>query len=142
MKKRHVIVKMVVALLATVVIGFGTQFASAKDNDIGYKFKVYGWMANGKETEGRYRQTDSIDNSWKVQLKTSGEGQGTITGFWLENSSAQNVSQTEYVKQGEGPHYQKPFASANKRDVWLTAQNNNFNGESYTVKGIWDEETW
>ncbi|WP_369347154.1 DUF2712 domain-containing protein [Amylolactobacillus amylophilus] len=29
-----------------------------------------------------------------------------------------------------------------KKTVWLTGENNNYNGVTYSVAGVWDEETW
>lgn len=128
------------AVLAGVISVPITSFAS--NDDIDFSFKIYSYHQNGKEADGRYRQTEDINNPWKVRLDNSGEGKGTITRFWLENSSAHNVSVSKDVKQGNGPYYTNPDTGANKRTVWLTAENNNFNGSSYTVSGIWDEETW
>lgn len=142
MVKRKLVLKIVLALLITTVVGFGTSSAFASNNKIDYSFKVYGYWFNGKAPDGRYRETDNVNNSWKVRLEHSGEGSGTITTFWLENASSGNVTISKDVKQGNGPYYTNPYTSANKTTVWLTAQNNNYNGDSYTVSGYWDEETW
>ncbi|GIN96133.1 hypothetical protein J6TS1_20030 [Siminovitchia terrae] len=141
MKKVNKITK--IFLIAIIALGVSIPLNTLASNDnIGYSFKIYAYQQNGKEKNGRYRQTKSVDNPWKVKLNSSGEGKGTITRFWIENSSAKNVSMSRNVKQGAGAYYTNPYASANQRDVWLTGENNNYNGKSYTVSGIWDEETW
>lgn len=141
--------KLFVRIIATVLLSIGvvggigfTQVALASNDSISFSFKIYSFWQNGKEKEGRYRQTDDINNPWKVRLDKSGEGAGTISEFWLENASASNVSSVRAVKQGNGAYYDNPFYGANKTTVWLTGQNNNYNGDMYNVSGIWDEETW
>lgn len=142
MKKQF---KKVTKLFLAAIIALGVYIplnTLASDDDIAYKFTIYSYQKNGKEKNGRYRQTSYVDNPWKVRLDSSGEGKGTYTRFWLENASATNVSIEKNVKQGAGAYYTNPYSSANKTDVWLTGENNNYNGKSYTVSGIWDEETW
>ncbi|WP_226681579.1 DUF2712 domain-containing protein [Sutcliffiella horikoshii] len=141
MRKYSKITKLAcVAVIAGAVSIPFTSFAT--NDDVPYEFKIYGYQQNGKEADGRYRQTKSVDNTWKVKLNKTGEGSGSVTRFWIEDSSARNVSIHKDVKQGNGEYHTSPYASANERTVWLTAQNNNYNGTSYTVEGIWDEEIW
>ncbi|MFS0646899.1 DUF2712 domain-containing protein [Siminovitchia sp. 179-K 8D1 HS] len=141
MKKAKKFIKL--SLIAIIALGVSIPLSSlASNDDIGYKFTIYSYHKNGKEKIGRYRQTKSVDNPWKVRLDSSGEGKGTITRFWIENASARNVSMSRDVKQGVGAYYTNPYAQANQTDVWLTGENNNYNGKSYTVSGVWDEETW
>lgn len=141
MKRLNKITKL--ACIAVIAGGISVPFnAFATDDNIGYNFTIYGYQQNGKEADGRYRQTADVNNPWKVKLTSSGEGAGTITRFWIEDSSASNVSISKDVAQGNGAYYTDPYSSANGRTVWLTAENNNYNGSSYSVSGIWDEETW
>lgn len=135
------IVKLTGAALMAVGVILPMNTLAANDN-IDFSFKIGILHANGKEKAGRYRQTTSTDNPWKVKLDSSGEGKGTVTRFWLENASAGNVSTTRNATQGKGAYYTDAYLSANKRDVWLTGENNNYNTTSYTVSGKWDEETW
>lgn len=72
---------------------------------------------------------------------TSGEGKGTYTRFWLENYDEDNVSDFIKAKQGDAATYEKAYGTASKVTVYLTGENNNFNGDKYNVTGIWDEET-
>ncbi|MDF0479540.1 DUF2712 domain-containing protein [Vagococcus sp. PNs007] len=116
--------------------------ALATDDNISFNFRVPSYQSNGHEATGQYRQTTHTDNQWKVKLLKSGEGKGTITKFWLENKNDTNVSKTVNAKQGSGPYYKDAYKSASQINVWLTAENNNFNGDSYNVSGNWDEETW
>src|SRR5699024_8258081 len=100
MKKQF---KKITKLVLISAVALGIYFplnTLASDDDIGFSFKIYSYQKNGKEANGRYRQTSYIDNPWKVKLNSSGEGKGTITRFWLENSSASNVSAGVNVKQG------------------------------------------
>ncbi len=72
----------------------------------------------------------------------TGEGSNTITNYWMENSATTNVTPTVSVTQGKGYYYENAYSSANGTTVYLTAENNNFNGSAYNVSGYWDEETW
>lgn len=135
---------MYVLLMSIFILSSAYTTALAGDNNISFKFRIPGGSGkpNGQETDCRYRQTKSYDNPWKVNLKESGEGAGTRTEFWLEKSSGKNVAPVVSVKQGAGAYYREAFPSASQTNVYLTAQNNNENGKSYTVSGCWDEETW
>ncbi|KRK37627.1 hypothetical protein FC62_GL001241 [Amylolactobacillus amylotrophicus DSM 20534] len=118
----------------------GTVYAS--NDSISFKFTVSPWQQNGKAAGGRYRQTTHPENPWKVKLNSSSEGSGTITRFWLEDASANNVSTSVDATQGLGPYYTNALTTASQKTVWLTGENNNYNGVTYSVAGVWDEETW
>lgn len=118
----------------------GTLVASASNDNIGFKFRIMTYQMNSN-TAGRYRQTTNPDNKWKVNLLKSGEGKGTITTFFLENDFGLNLSKGHQVKQGSGNHYYSAYANASKKYIFLSAENNNWNNNSYMVSGNWDEET-
>ena len=112
----------------------------ASDDEIAYEFIVQSAKQNSR-SKPRFRQTRNTDNQWKIRLDESGEGKGTITTFWLEVKDGTNVSKAVDIKQGNSAVKVTPKETANRRDVYLTAENNNFNLKSYRAKGIWDEET-
>lgn len=118
------------------------SLVEAKDDNISYKFRIGSYQTNGQDPNGRYRETGDVNNPWKVKMTSSGEGSGTVTNYWLENSNDDNVSSSVSVKQGKGFYYNNPNSSANKTTVYLTAENNNYDGSAYNVAGYWDEETW
>mgnify|MGYP002516455990 CR=1 FL=1 len=99
-------------------------------------------LRNCYNDEIQYRQTDSVDNPWKVNLAYNSEGNNTIATFWLAKENKTRVSTTHNVHQGSGDHYYRPYASANKTNVRLAVENNNNTNVSYYVSGTWDEETW
>lgn len=113
----------------------------ASDDKWGYAFKIKGYQENTR-TGPRFRQTNNTANPWKVALEKSNEGgKGSITTFWLEVKSGKNVSTSVNAKQGHAPYYTSAYSDANHVDVYLTAQNNNYNARFYDVSGHWDEET-
>ena len=145
MKKKNKLKVIVVLGLLITLIGFN-KIGIAGDDNIGWSFTINPYHANSYST-GRYRQTKSTSNPWKVKLNESGEGKGTITTFWLakqvEPQYWQVASVTKNVKQGEKKAtYSGANKSANQSTVSLAAENNNYSANSYTAKGIWDEETW
>ena len=91
-----------------------------------------------------YRDTNSIADPFRVKLDKSDEpknnGKNTITRFWLENKSRDNISKTMDVTLNEGYYRQNPYKEANKKRVYLTAENNNYNANVYTIEGQWKEE--
>ena len=124
------------ALLSTSAI------AAYQDNDINYSFRIQGSVDNAQEKTGRFRDTRENTNSWKVQLKKSGEGKGTFTNFWIENKNGSSASDGYKIKQGDEPRYKPANDKGDHITVYLTAENNNwFSTEQYNVSGIWDEET-
>ena len=113
----------------------------ASDDNVSFSGTVKTYQKNTR-LDCRYRQTEKKENPWKVCLESSGEGKGTVTLFWLESTTGKNLSDDVYAVQGGPVYYNNPYSSAKKCDVYLTAENNNYNGNSYYVTGIWDEETW
>jgi hypothetical protein len=115
----------------------------AADENIGFSFKIGSWHKNGRiaDNKARERSTTNPDNQWKVRLKSTGEGAGTISTFWLELYSERNVSPNINATQGYTVYYKSAYLNASRTWVYLTGQNNNFNSDSYYVSGIWDEET-
>lgn len=83
----------------------------------------------------------------------SGEGVGTKTRYWLElgvengSNVGTNVSPPVDVIAGNGSvnsgrnYYVRAESTANRKNVRLTAENNNYSSNTYSVTGIWDEET-
>lgn len=116
-----------------------TQFASASDDNVGYSFTI-GPNYSNSYSSARYRETSSNANPWKVKFAYSAEGSGTFTTFWLDKSGTR-VSVAPVVKQGT-TEYNGTYDGAQKSNVRLGAENNNFNSSSYKVSGYWDEETW
>ena len=121
---------------------FAFNALAAEDNNIEYKFRIQGSVDNAQEADGRFRSTTDNSNAWKVKLEKSGEGNGTITCFWIEKGNGTNASTKRQVQQGKAARY---FAANDKGDnttVYLTAENNNFaSTKQYEVSGYWDEET-
>lgn len=71
-------------------------------------------------------------------LDSSDETGGTTkTRFWIEGSDGTNLSETMDILEDAGWSYKNPYSSANERTVYLTAENNNYNSESYTAIGRW-----
>lgn len=136
--KKFLGIALATASIATMAIS--SVYAGA-ENDYAYKFKVSSYHNNEHCDISRHRQTADPGDRWKVKLSTSAEGTGTYTRFWLENYDEDNVSQTVDVKQGVGYYYRPSYNSGCKTYVWLTAENNNYNSDSYEVSGYWDEET-
>ncbi|TYS67940.1 DUF2712 domain-containing protein [Sutcliffiella horikoshii] len=116
-----------------------TAPAFAANDNIFYSFEIKPYHGNGY-TEERYRQTTNVNNKWKVDLQASGEGKGTITTFWLDKNLTV-VSNLYDVKQGSGAQYYSAYHTASQVYVGLGAENNNYSANSYTVSGVWDEET-
>ena len=143
MVKKRLVKLTIFSLL--LVFFVGVKNVSAKDDNIGWEFTIYAEHTNSY-SYSRYRETSSVANPWKVQLKTSGEGKGTITTFWLAKQIEpyywQQVSVTRNVKQGAAPTTSGAYKSANKSHVSLADENNNYSVNSYWATGIWDEETW
>ena len=130
-------------VLCTFVLGFAIapSLIRASDDRWGYGFTIQPYQANNYSAY-RYRETTNPNNPWKVALESSKEGPGSITTFWLEISSGANASASINVKQGAGAYYSGAYNNANKVNVRLTGQNNNYNSSAYYVSGHWDEETW
>lgn len=132
--------------LATVWYASDNKTFASNDNH-GYSFEIQPYHYNNYSAK-RYRQTTHVENEWKVNLISSGEGKGTITTFWLgkyNDDAFYNYEQgsiTRNIKQGSGNHYTEAYSKANKSYVALGAENNNYTTNTYWVSGNWDEEVW
>lgn len=134
--------KYTLVILATILFLIGiplsTMAYSNDKNEFNYEIDALGTNTG---TENAYRSTTNPKNSWKVNLQTSTEGKGTYTRFWLENAETLDVSPTRTIKVGSGDHYTEAYASASKKQVYFTADNNNMSWSGYYITGYWDEET-
>lgn len=126
-------------MLALACVSSVGVFAANENYD--FKFQIGSFYGNGRVEKGRYRQTKNVNNMWKVNLKSSGEGSGTLTDFWMEKKNGDNVSGDIRAKQGAGAYYKAAYSSASQTNVYLTGENNNFDSNTYYVSGFWDEET-
>jgi hypothetical protein len=141
MFKKSIYRVIVSAVMGVILFGASNKLAFAADDDIDYQFTIYGNHANSYSA-ARYRQTTYIWNEWKVNLQSSTEGEGTIMTFWLALDDGNYVASDFHdVTQGSGSHYYWAYDSASETDVKLAAENNNYTTNSYTISGIWDEET-
>lgn len=121
---------------------FAFNAFAAEDNNVAYKFRIQGSVDNAQESDGRFRSTTDNSNAWKVELEKSGEGEGTITCFWIEKSNGTNASSSIQIKQGNAARYFTANDKGDNTTVYLTAENNNFTStKQYEVSGYWDEET-
>lgn len=131
-----------ICLSAAVALMVPSAFATYQNNNIGFSFRIQGSVDNAQEAKKRFRDTKENTNSWKVQMRTSGEGKGTITNFWLENEKGKSASSEYSIKQGDVARYKKANDKGDHTNVLLTAENNNFfSTKTYNVSGYWDEET-
>jgi hypothetical protein len=113
-----------------------------KDNNIGFSFRIQGSVDNAQAPKSEFRNTSDNSNSWKVQMSKSGEGQHTITNFWIVNKNGRSASSEYSIKQGDSARYKRANDNGDHINVYLTAENNNFmSSKTYTVTGYWDEET-
>lgn len=128
-----------VTLATTFCVLMGiTANATYVCNDYDGRIKAY--HANTR-FEFALRSTNQTANPWRVAIRESGEGKGTITTFWLEDFYGNNVSADINVKyDGYSEYYASPYSTANGIDVYLTAENNNYNAASYNLRGYWSEE--
>ena len=132
---------LVVAVAVTCVSAMNVYASSKYEDDYTYKFQIGSYAGNGRVAEGNYRQTTNTKNAWKVQLTKSGEKDDDYSRFWLERYDGGNVSGAINVKKGAAAVYKAAYTSASQCTVYLTGENNNFNAQTYSVEGIWDEET-
>lgn len=123
------------------MFGGNTIDVMAYNDNIPFKFTMKSEGEKSRYSKGRYRQTTDPNNQWKVKLRSSEEGKGTVAKFYLTGYDYSIVSKTLSVKQGRGAHYQTAYSSASKRTVYLTVTNNNWSTLSYVISGYWDEET-
>lgn len=61
---------------------------------------------------------------------------GTVTTYWLEVSDGTNVSPDCAAKVGS-QYWPAAYGTANSKNVYLTAENNNYNSNLYNVSGYW-----
>lgn len=143
LKKKLSKITSITFIAAVVVTSIFSINAYASNDNIAFEFKIGSWQSNGRvsDAKARLRETTNVDDQWKVGLKSSGEGTGTITRFWLEVYNKDNVSPAVNATQGSSVYYKKANSGASRAYVYLTGENNNFNGNTYYVSGIWDEET-
>lgn len=109
------------------------------EDSIPWKFTIKSYCQSSYTTY-RFRDSDNLNNCWKVNLEKSSEGSGTQLRFTLVNTAKNQVSGEYLVAQGSGTHYYHPYSSASDTDVALRARNNNCNSHTYTASGTWDEE--
>lgn len=133
--KKKLIVSAFIALCASNVL----PVAASNDN-ISYSFTIKAYQENSRSAP-RYRSTSNINNKWKVKMTRTLEGDKTLTRYWLEGANGDNVSKSVDISIADGAVYTPAYSSASQRNVYLTAENNNRNGDEYTVSGYWDEET-
>lgn len=119
-----------------------TTALASTDNSYGFSFRIQGSVDNAQESVSRFRGTNDSNNAWKVRLDYSGEGENTITSFWIELSDGTNASAAYNFKQGDPAKYKSAYDKGNRQWVYLTGENNNFaSTNQYNVSGIWDPET-
>ena len=115
MKRKGLLAAMVTCgILSSVLTGF---FVTASNDDIFFSFRIGTYHENGRDSHGRYRQTNDTNNPWKVKMTFTGEGSNTVTNYWLENAATTNVTPTVAVTQGKGFYYENAYSSANKMCV-------------------------
>ncbi|MGE1164474.1 DUF2712 domain-containing protein [Peribacillus simplex] len=106
----------------------------------GFAFNIQPNQGNTR-SEGAYRSANTTAIPWGVQVDSSNEsGDKTYTRFWIEGVDGTNVSESANVLEDSGDKWVNPYSTANQRTVYLTAENNNYNSESFLVTGFWDEE--
>lgn len=136
------ITAIVMALLVISTISINTLVANAAaDSNFDYSFTIKASQATSKYSNGNLRSTYDNDNAWKVNLRSSGEGDSTATYFRLCLNDNSGASSWHLVTQGTGSHYYSATDAADFTTVYLQGKNNNNNTNTYTVTGYWDEET-
>lgn len=89
----------------------------------------------------KHRSTKDTENPWRVTIDYSGEGNGTITTFWLEDFYGNNVSQdVDAVYDGIHQYLCPAYSSASGIDVYITGENNNYNFDEYYIEGRWSPQ--
>ena len=87
-----------------------------------------------------YRDTTKKSDPFYVSLEYSDEGSGTVTRFWIEDKKENNLCDTRDVTQGKGFYPQNTYQAGCNKQVYLTAENNNYNQDIYRIEGQWTEE--
>lgn len=147
--RKDVITAMAVLLLLLGALNYQTAFAAdgiGVSNQLEtFSFTIQDYYGNGQEGDARYRDTYGNDDQWKIKMTSSNEppiSTNTISKFWLKTPMGANVSPSVLVLEGTSSYYYKTAEDdADHTWVLLTGENNNFNGNEYTVKGYWAEET-
>lgn len=96
LKKKVISISMCVVAVSTLMIP--SVFAAYKDNNIGFSFRIQGSVDNAQAPKSEFRNTSDNSNSWKVQMSKSGEGQHTITNFWIVNKNGRSASSEYSIK--------------------------------------------
>ncbi|QTL52613.1 DUF2712 domain-containing protein [Priestia aryabhattai] len=137
-KSKGLQIALAAGILGAIII---PSSVSASDKEYGYYFTIKTLQKNSYSSY-RWRGTDDTSNPWKVAMTYSNEpGGNTITRFWMTESTTKSRA-TGVVDVLEGrEYYRTAYKLANKHDVCLTAENNNFNTNTYVAQGYWDEET-
>ena len=138
--KRNILKRSIVGMAALcMLVSPAVSKASDDNHPFGFTIKAY---QGDTYASPRYRQTTNTSNKWKVNLKDSSEGREAVMTFWLAKDSNNAVASGLYnVAQGTGAHYYNAKSNASQTDVKLGAENNNYTANTYTVSGVWDEET-
>ncbi|MCD7723398.1 MAG: DUF2712 domain-containing protein [Clostridiales bacterium] len=131
---------LVFMVMLTLCVGTATCSYAATDDNISFSLGVKALQANSYTGQEK-RSTTNPKNSWKVDFNSSSETKGTVSTFWLVNTSHSAVSAKQDIKVGAAPLYSPAYSSANNTYVQLAVENNTNTTESYSVKGYWDEET-
>ena len=94
-----------------------------------------------------YRDTTSSVVPFRVRLDNSTEGENegkdnknTCTTFWIENASEKNLSPVIKVLEKGGYYARDTFDNAGKKNVYLTAEDNEKTTHIYKISGKWKEE--
>lgn len=103
-----------------------------------FSYAIKAKQANTRDSKPEYRNTGNTNDKWGVVLLKSNETGGkTFTDFWLERYDETNVSSAISVKEADGVYTNTAYTSASYTSVYLTAENNNYNNETYIAKGKW-----
>ncbi|MCO7175009.1 DUF2712 domain-containing protein [Sporolactobacillus kofuensis] len=136
------LMKLILAGLIALCLLIPTISHAAEKNEYRYNFNIGPYQANSRvsDANAHKRTTTNIHEAWMVNLEGSEEGFNSITQFWMENKSGHNITPTVNAYSGRGEAYEKASDDATGVYCYLTAQNNNYNNNSYNVSGYWDEE--
>ncbi len=138
-------VAIVIALFVVSAISASSLVAVASTNDdIDFSFGIKAYNAITRDPNKRLRSTSNNDNAWKVSLVLSNEttdNKGCGSRFCLGLEDKTEASEWHLVERGSGEHYYPANDAADFRYVYLQCQDNNNSSKTYTVTGIWDEET-
>ena len=134
---KKIILYLVVMITFIIAFVMVNSYA-AESGSRSYSFRIQAHQTNAQTTYSLYRDVAKTNYStpWYVNMTKSGEGSGTVTTYWLELKDGTNVSPDVDAKVGS--HYHPAaYGTANSQNVWLTAENNNYNSTLYNVSGYW-----